>query len=279
VEHQKVTPVFANIRDQHNLGDMLCSAKSVFPELSGAPVYDFRAVPEGSGPLIVGGGGMLHPGVDLWIDAQARKRPVVVFGVGINYHNGASIADWQSKLWPCLLVGLRDKRVVLNHSRFAYCPCPTTGAIDWRQLASEATHDQDLLLFEHFDRPMAREFGLNRLGSRGGLEIFTNRWSPGVDLTSVARSLGQYRHVVTNSYHGALWSLRMGCRVALFRPFSSRFDTGLPCRLPRFDELSQMAAAFAVWDDEKYRSDVAAALNADFEYLDDFREQVRILIP
>jgi hypothetical protein len=174
-----------------------------------------------------------------------------------------------------LLVGLRDKRVVLNHSRFAYCPCPTTGAIDWRQLASEATHDQDLLLFEHFDRPLAREFGLP--GS--GCGIFTNTWSPGADLASVAVNLGHYRHVVTNSYHGALWSLRMGCRVALFRPFSSRFDTGLPCRLPRFDEVSGLAAAFAVWDDEKYRSDVAAALNADFDYLDDFREQVRILIP
>lgn len=263
-------PIFVNIQDNHNLGDMLCSASGLFPEFSAAPV-DFRSVTDGPEPLIVGGGGLLHPGIDKWIHQQACRRPVILLGVGLNYHLSSPPAGWEDLIKPCLCVGLRDKSVAADHPRFSYCPCPTTGLIPWNDLRAESRGDRYSVVFEHYDYPIVYP------GSES-VERRTNRWFAGGTLEEVAKSLGRFKRVLTNTYHGALWSLRMGCEVVLWRPFSTRFSTGLPCRLPAAHSAEDLDACWTVWQDERYRRDVNDALQKDFAHLDAFREEVRTII-
>ena len=49
IPHQ---PIFTNIQDRFNLGDMLCNAKEIFPEFKDSPMVDFREVTDGPEPLI-----------------------------------------------------------------------------------------------------------------------------------------------------------------------------------------------------------------------------------
>lgn len=260
-------PIFANIRDRHNLGDMLCGARAIFPELPNARVLDFREVTDGPEPLIVGGGGLLHPGVDSWIGRQARIRSVVLLGVGINYHDERSARGWEERKGSCIHVGLRDKTFAMAHPRYEYCPCPTAGMLNWPEYERKAPHSEELLLFQHFDRPILAP-GTVKMPRR------TNLWDPAVTLASVATDLGRYRRVLTNSYHGALWSLRVGCHVALWKPFSSRFSTGFPVKLPVCDQISDLNRAFSAWDNADYRERVRVALNSDYDYLEEFRQTV-----
>ena len=200
IPHQ---PIFTNIQDRFNLGDMLCNAKEIFPEFKDSPMVDFREVTDGPEPLIVGGGGMIHPGIDMWIRRQAFQRMVFLVGVGVNYHKSEQQNGWQTRIRHCSLAGIRDKSLVADHDRFLYCPCPTAAMADWDTLRAMAKHEKDLLVLQHYDFPIKHPFP-------DSLPRVTNRWTPGCTITQIATELGKYRRVVTNTYHGALWSARMG---------------------------------------------------------------------
>jgi len=260
-------PIFCNIRDNKNLGDMLCSARSIFEEWPNAVPIDFRDVPDGPEPLIVGGGGMLHPGVDNWIAQQGMRRMVFTVGIGLNYHDPKQQHGWEYKLRPAVLAGLRDKSVAITHERFTYCPCPTAGAIYWEDLREKATHNRDVCIFQHYDRPIGFPFD-------SSIPRFTNLWSPGTSLEETAKYLGEFETVVTNSYHGALWSARMGCNVVVWRPFSSRFQTGLPFRVTIAKTMAEYRAAVDTWKSGSYKDDVHTALMEDYIHLCDFVDSV-----
>lgn len=257
-----MNPIFANIRDGLNAGDMFCSASAVFPEIHHPVVLDFRAVIEGPSPLIVGGGGLLHPGVDDWIERQSKIRPVILFGVGVNYHDPADIDRWKEKIRKCVLVGLRDKPLCSTAPNVEYCPCPTMGVHDWPHARREATHEKPLGVYEHYEHPIDVEVAVE--------DRLTNRWMPGGSIHTFVQWLGRYRTVVTNSYHGALWSARLGCRTVLYRPFSNRFVTGIPVKLPVAHEPDQIGATIAAWDCPDYATRVAADFDADEVHLWNF---------
>lgn len=166
-------------------------------------------------------------------------------GIGLNYHTrmpaffllpendsdclGVKIEppsghppNWKSFLDDCPIVGLRDKAEALAEPRFRYCPCPTLRLVNWKEIRKASTNRQGMLVIEHYDFPVQGFSQAPRM---------TNRFT-GDGIAVIAEKLSQYEFVVTNTYHGALWSLLAGCRVTVFSPFSCRFNTGFPCKLP-----------------------------------------------
>jgi hypothetical protein len=260
-------PIFANIRDNKNLGDMLCGAKRCFPEFPDAPEVDFRQVPDGPEPLVLGGGGMIHPGIDRWIQNQAMKRTVFLVGVGVNYHDDRPVEKWQGFIRPCLNAGLRDRAIIESHDRFAYCPCPTTVGCDWEQWRAVSNRKEDLLVFQHYDHLIGAPFGPR-------FTRFTNLWHDGITLDQMGRYLSRFQRVVTNTYHGALWSALSGCRVVIWKPFARRFRTGLPTPLPIADSRDELDKAWGWWEYEDNRMQTIANLNQCYGDLADFRETV-----
>jgi hypothetical protein len=261
------TPIFANIRDNKNLGDMLCGAKQCFHEFPDAPEMDFREVTPGPEPLVVGGGGMIHPGIDHWIHKQAMQRTVFLFGVGVNYHDDRPLSDWQGLVRPCLNAGLRDRDIVRHHDRFQFCPCPTTTAIDWEQWRTRPQMKQDLLVFHHYDHQIGVPFPAK-------VPRLPNIWREGLTLTEMGSYLSKFQRVVTNSYHGALWSALSGCRVVVWKPFARRFRTGLPTHIPIANNSEELEAAWGWWEHEDNRTDTIANLNNCYDETAAFKETV-----
>jgi hypothetical protein len=281
-------PVFCHILDSHNLGDMLCGAQGLFPEWADRPEYNYLQLPKGNEPVILGGGGLLHPGLDKWIKDTSKTRPVIPMGIGLNYHTRMPAfsfsrrtiqtalalkfgryqgipANWKSFLDDCPIVGLRDKAEALAEPRFRYCPCPTLRLVNWKEIRKAATNRQGMLVIEHYDFPVQGFSQAPRM---------TNRFT-GDGIAVIAEKLSQYECVVTNTYHGALWSLLAGCRVTVFSPFSCRFNTGFPCKLPIIFSESEFWQAEIIWNHPAYVQDVNDALEDAWAHLDSYREEVR----
>jgi hypothetical protein len=205
---------FAHILDGSNFGDSVCCPRRYFPKWSRCPEVDFRQLPPGDSPVIVGGGGMLHPEVDDWIEKTSQERPLILWGVGLNYHVDTHRPDWQAKVRHCKLVSLRDRP---EAHPFKQVPDPTCMHPAFQRY-TRWSPSTDLVTYEHFEHGIPQYRGPR----------MNNRIAPGKTLDSVVRFLTQGKCVLTNSYHGALWAMWLGRAVILWRPFSNRFLSGLP---------------------------------------------------
>ena len=210
---------FAHIINE-NLGDAFCCPKSHFSEFAGCPQLDFRWLPaEMSKPpwtLVVGGGGMLHPGVDTWIQARSNAQRVILWGIGVNYHDGAPIPAWRECVKNCALVAIRDADECGSGIR--WCPCPSCLAPEFDS-ARDLTPTQDAVCFEHYQHRMRLPYSTrNNLRDRG--------WQFKEAITFLASG----RRVITNSFHGAYWGALLGRPVLIYKPFSTRFRSGLSHR-------------------------------------------------
>lgn len=213
--------VFVHIIDD-NFGDVNCGPKSLRPEWKEYPEYDFRnyrAHARADDVLIVGGGGMLHPGVDRWIQKVSAKKPVFVWGIGINYHDG-KIPDLRSLLGRC-------ERVTLRHRRnpvFEYCPCPSLARIEFlKYMELPEVPSMDMVFYSHKDHIISRESSITGIPELINSRVWLQHAGKD-DLLSVLRFLGKGRIVVTNSYHGAVWAMALDRPVILWRPLSTRFN-------------------------------------------------------
>lgn len=248
---------FVHILDRHNFGDAVCSPRNYFPEWAGFSEVDFRDLKPGTDPVILGGGGLLHPGVDKWIQDTAKTRPMIVWGIGLNYHASAPPSGWETFLSHCKLVGLRDRG-----TRFTNVPDATCmhSFLDWPvQRCSERA-----VAYSHFERPISL-----------GIPEINNHTAPGKTLESVLKFLMTGETVVTNSYHGAYWSLLLGRRTILWKPFSTRFFSGLPIALPVATTERDFRELTA---DSPTREPVPHFLHHARSVTRDFREKVRGLL-
>lgn len=217
-----MTPVFCKIVDPANLGDSLCCPRDYFPEFKNCPLVDIREpLP---GPVIFGGGGLLHEGVDVFMEQADPKS--IVWGAGSNYHdpNHTPFPDWLDRF---TFVGLRDFGNPWNYVPCASCLHP---AFD----ENFGEPSQEVVVYEHHQHGM--DLGLPSRKNDGRPE----------DFPEVLRFLASGRVVLTNTYHGAYWASLLGRPVVIINPFSSRFHRLKP------------AVAFATEDN--WRDAVSAAL-------------------
>lgn len=180
--------------------------------------YDPEKCPE---QIIFGGGGLLH---ERLLEAMsvfvAAKR--VAWGCGVNKHGFRKVIH-PKFLDYYNLVGLRD-----FDNPWQYVPCASClhPAFDLVKRVPQVGFG----IYEHYDHPIPIQGP--RLNNRGRKDEFAD----------VITWLSCCEMVVTNSYHGAYWSMLLGVTVLLWKPFSNRFHS-FALSLPEVDENDWLSKA------------------------------------
>jgi hypothetical protein len=221
-------PIFVHILGTGNTGDECCSPKRFYSHWADYDERDYGRVPlVGPEPLIIGGGGMLHPGIDAWIQQISAHRKTIVWSIGLNYHQAAPPQGWQAYLDRCKLVGLRDYPP--HTGQFFFTPCPTclAPAFDNCPL-SDAT--RELICYSHYQVPIPMM----------AVENFTNHLDDTPSIQSFVETIRPYKRVLTNSFHGAYWTMLTGRQPIIWQPFALRFFTALPDSIARVGVESEV---------------------------------------
>lgn len=213
--------VGSHIIDRKNLGDRSCCTLSYFP--FGSKHFDIRGHPEvfQGKHVIIGGGGLLHKKYEAVFKAllafrehQSPDSKLIFWGAGINIH-GASSVEYPEWLAQFDLVGLRD-----YGNPYAYVPCASCVNVEFDRPRSSVVHEW--VVYEHKNVPIRSPWfsKVPRLNNCGKLK-----------LGDTLDFLSKGKNIITNSFHGAYWSLLLGRDVWLYKPFSNRF-LSFPVRLP-----------------------------------------------
>ena len=169
--------------------------------------------------MVLGGGGILNP-FDWWwvvLPLLERGNRVIAFGVGHHHDHHhfrpEEIGDWRgsiegyaaqyplAQLW---MAGVRDVGTPFEQVPDASCMSPV--------FDRERQTEHEVVIYEQGDlEPIAIE-GPPRTSNKGESS-----------LEQVAQFLGSGEVVVTNSYHGAYWSLLLGRRLLIYEPWCSKF--------------------------------------------------------
>lgn len=148
--------------------------------------------------IIVGGGGLLYFKKSMDYLCNNKKRPLIGWGFGCNDHNSKNISFPPLKEFD--LLGVRDYT-----NQFQWTPCASC-------MRPEFDHPQeqqrDIVIYEHQDRPIPIK----------GFEKINNT----TPFETVMKFLSSAEIVLTNTYHGAYWSILLAKKVVAF-PFSNRF--------------------------------------------------------
>jgi hypothetical protein len=179
-----------------NLGDLLCSPESYF------------RLESNKRTLIIGGG--IQSGV-----ITGKKRPpagydkVCVWGGGLSTKPNTPL---ESRLDGIDVWTIRDRECVPDERNWMPCVSCMHPMLDHPAVESQPGRS---LLYINADpviyspaallksRRMAKEAGLDFCTNRAGQKDFFEKWH-------------KCAHVVTNSYHGAYWSLLAGKTVTIF---------------------------------------------------------------
>ena len=148
---------------------------------------------------IVGGGGLIHPRFSLFLKKVSKKSNMsVLWGVGHNYNpkmkKGNDIPLYPKWIKNFNLVGIRD-HINLD----LYLPCASC-----MHPAFDKTYDvtNDVVYFLHAHK------------SKGiVVDHVPVMYNDQMDIYKVIEFLGSAKTVVTNSYHGAYWSMLLGKSV------------------------------------------------------------------
>jgi hypothetical protein len=169
--------------------------------------------------VILGGGGILNP-FDWWwvvIPLLDRGNKVIAFGVGHHhdYHHfsKSEIGDWrqsirdyetQYPLGQLWMAGVRDTGTPFTYVPDASCMSPV--------FDRSRTVERDIVIYEQADLEPIEIEGPPRLNNKSG-----------ASLEEVASFLGGAEVVITNSYHGAYWTLLLGRRLLVYEPWCSKW--------------------------------------------------------
>lgn len=218
-------PIFLNNCDDDNLGDRICSPRIYFDAWKDCPHSDWRRfdLDAGDEPLIIGASGMLHPPLISGFVAEAvRRRRVILWGIGHNVHTDEGESydysgfDWKRIVEGAELGGLRDRKLA-EENGYHWTPCPTVMDPAFDEIPDNPGNGEVFVYsHRHFPIPLLQ------------LNPLCNAASEVLSITNFRNRIAGFETVLTNSYHGALWALLFRRRVVLWRPFSTKFFTGLP---------------------------------------------------
>jgi hypothetical protein len=199
---KKVRPVNLHVLNTPNIGDRKC-APSLYFNSAGKNQDLWQAGAQG-GPLIIGGGGLLHPSFTAKLASLVEQSngPKIVWGVGTNTH-GVNHQAQQAWLDSCDLIGLRDWG-----SGRRWVPCASC-------MSPEFDRDEP----PKYRAVVYRHAGeADNIPDRMGLPTLTNHAS---NLSDVVSFLLSGEFVITNTYHGMYWATLLRRKVIVY-PFSSR---------------------------------------------------------
>lgn len=220
-------PIFINNGDDDNTGDHMINPQFSFPEFASCPWSDWRRydLTKGEEPIIISGG-FCHPDKgSIFMQTACKARKVILWGVGHNTHNDQKAPNWQAFLEGAALIGMRDRVLAEMYPDWIhYTPCPSTMNPAWKNCPPVPANGK-VILYEHRCFPFPETL-------RDKYSRFTNRASDTPDVKNFLERIAGYETVITNSYHGAMWASIAGRRTIVWRPFSTKFFTGLPVALP-----------------------------------------------
>lgn len=198
-----------HIRNSKNIGDKNCHPLDYFKVAKDQTSEDFRELPEGLKPdvVIVGGGAIAYTAPA--IKKAYPKSVLVGWGIGHSERKLETVDSQKHRelgngysLW-----GARDYLAGLDHVPCASCMHSFFDDIP------EAKHK--VVVFGHA--------GVNPLGEESsslGVPYFDNTHKGG--LKAALEHIASGETVISSSYHGALWGLLMGRKVAMI-PFGTKF--------------------------------------------------------
>lgn len=200
---------FCNTLYKANLGDLLSSPWNYFPVLQHSAWIDADDYPRGD--VIFGGSGMIYQGYQASM-IRASEDPAIkkiVWATGINRHGSTDVIfpQWLDKFH---LVGLRD-----FGNPYEYVPCPS--CLNAQFDVKRKSIVDEIVVFEHDMFPITLDGNPTFPRMKNG------------DVTSpcgfyqVLDFLAKGQIVITNSYHGTYWSMLLGQKVLLYKPWSSKF--------------------------------------------------------
>lgn len=239
-----------NVHHLHNanIGDRACTPFAFFPTLRDA--FEWRDLdtldPElkklRGAPVVLGGGGMLHPWPwnNVVLPLLSGNNTVIAWGIG-HHHDGVHsdrgrlMRDWQGSeqrlqtdydLTRLALHGLRDRIPGTIHAPCVTCMHP---ALD---IVEPPRHE--IVIYEHGALEPIRIDAGPRMKNTGAHGI-----------EDVLAHLRSGETVITNSFHGAYWAMLLGRRVAVYEPWCTKFWLmhPRPAFCDRTNWLTQVQAA------------------------------------
>ena len=222
--------VFSHIMNTKNFGDLNCGPKRYFSEFDDSPEVDLSELKnyDESIPVILGGGGIFMSHTDDWIKKISEERPTIIWGAGLNYPKNVITPNLDDKLKNCKLVGLRDKEYVSRHG-WDWVPCASCmdPAFDKYR---DTKPEHKVVVYRHM---WYEKFFTNLPTINNDATEF-----PDKNMDSVIKFLSSGDVVITNSFHGAYWTLLLGRVPIVIYPPGMRMISPLPPILNLTDEPS-----------------------------------------
>lgn len=198
---------FHHIRSKHNVGDFNCSPAPYFDFGSNTVMRNLDQTSEDARALIYGGGYIFNSVVEAVGSNTTKNQPIILWGVGI-VNMPASMMSMYDFFERVSLVGTRDYTF---RELFDYVPCASCMS---PLFDDPPEPEHELVLFLHAKKTPQIEIPL-------GIPVMSNN-EP--DFEKVIRFIASGRTVVSSSYHGTLWAMLLGRRVACL-PFNNKFKT------------------------------------------------------
>ena len=227
--------VIVHRKDQTNTGDITSSPKLYYDWLNDADEIDILHVMSHDLTdcnVIVGGGGLLHPPFEPFLQyiLESDTNALVLWGIGRNAHDvqDATIMPECGKdlIAKADLVGLRDSSVDED-----WVPCPSV--------------NHQIFKISSFIKPSEKKVVL--LHTQRDLEVWVKPYRNlhmrmDQPIEAVLDFILKAETVVSSSYHGCLWANWLQREVIVANSFSQKFVWGLGSS---FDEALSRSEQFA----------------------------------
>jgi hypothetical protein len=190
-----------------NLGDQLSSPALYDARFASLPHCNIEEI--GSLDLtsydgiIFAGGGMLYGESASRMHHVATRHPTIVIGCGLNESYDTPV-EWPGWLHRCLYAALRDWG-----SPFSWCPCFSCLHPAFDNVPESSQHPAVWYGHEVSLRPRTEP-------------SLTHNKHP-LEFAAILGYLNSASTVITDSYHGAFWSLCLGRHVCIEQPRSNKF--------------------------------------------------------
>ena len=240
-----------------NIGDYLCSPRHYFSFQGAIP-----------GLSIVGGGVFQDFGYKKLKEANLQLNKSVLWGAGRSIRNKTDVREKTSSL-GYRLWGLRDIDLISSPNTFLPCCSCLHPMLD-----APLSSTNDVLVFINKDKKVTTKDGIDKiamLSKKNNWTLLLNNCSE----NEVAESLATHSTIITNSFHGAYWSLLMGKEIVLMG-YSSKFESvlrGFDLKVDRFIPINRgcthsLLDAIESLDIQKHR----IRLSDSHDYLHRFRQ-------
>lgn len=185
-----------------NTGDIFCSP-SLYFDFGEFELRDYNTfIPNKNDVCILGGGGILSRFPDRFLEKYLDCKLKIIWGAGVNKHD-VSNYELEKELYKFDLVGIRDNSTV---NPFNFVPC-----VSCMHPLFDEVHiiQEDIVIYNHQDYDIPLNY--KKINNRG------------TDIEEKIKFISSANFIITNTYHGMYWSILLGKKVVVYKPFSNRF--------------------------------------------------------